>query len=100
MYNPKFISDFEIPLPQLNDELKASAFQNGDPVHHSRFSLAFSENRNFAIYTAHNIDGATLIPEGQWKRKNPFKNGPKNSPVKFKWIIIKDTKITLGIEVI
>lgn len=77
MYNPNFIPSFEIPLPELDNEVKKTAYQNGEPIHHSRFSLAFSENRNFAIYTAHNIDGETLIPEGQLKRKDSFKFDPK-----------------------
>lgn len=77
MYNSKFISGFEVPLPKMTDEVKKSAYQNGEPIHHSRFSLGFSEKRNFAIYTAHNIDGETILPEGHFKRKDSFKNDPK-----------------------
>ncbi|RMG82622.1 MAG: DNA/RNA non-specific endonuclease [Bacteroidetes bacterium] len=76
MYDPKFIPGFEVPMPQLSESLKARAFQNGEPVHHARFSIIFSRERHFAIATAHNIDGETLIPEGVFKRKDSFKNDP------------------------
>jgi len=49
---------------------------NGTPVDHSRFSIVFNEERGFALFTAHNIDGATLIAEGVIDRHDNFRNDP------------------------
>ena len=59
-YDPTFITGETVPLPTLCARLKATALNNGDPVTHSRYTLVFSETRNLSIFTAHNIDGATL----------------------------------------
>lgn len=68
-YNPAFIPDVEIPLPELGEALLPSAFDGGQPVEHERFSIIFNQDRGFAFVTAHNIDGATIIPAGQIPRK-------------------------------
>lgn len=75
-YDPDFIAGSHLPLPVLGSQLANSAFNGGAPVDHTRFSLVFSETRGFAIYTAHNIDGATLIPEGDIPRVNNFRLDP------------------------
>ena len=72
-YDPAFIPDAVIPLPTLSNRLRPTAFNNGEPVHYSRFSLTQSQARSLAIYTAHNIDGATLHPSGTIPRKDRFR---------------------------
>ena len=63
-YDSHFIPGVEIPLPILGQRVRAVAFDDGRPVDHSRFSIIFNQVRRLAICTAHNIDGATIIPEG------------------------------------
>lgn len=75
-YNPNFIPGHTIQLPVLGDHLKSSAFKNGTPIHHTRYSLTFNEDRGFAIYTAHNIDGSSLIPTGRIPRRDAFRHDP------------------------
>jgi endonuclease G len=69
-YNPTFIPGCNIPLPELSEELKPSAFNGGQPIEHTRFSIVFNQDRGFAFLTAHNIDGGNLIPAGQIDRKS------------------------------
>jgi len=75
-YDMLFIPDFEVPLPTLGVGLAALALNNGTPIEHTRFSLVFHRERGLAIYTAHNIDGALLIPEGKIPRKDRFRLDP------------------------
>jgi len=75
-YDPAFIHGSVVPTPVLSSRLVQDAFNNGVPVDHSRFSIAFSQTRGFAIYTAHNIDGATIIPAGQIPRIDRFRTDP------------------------
>ena len=74
-YDPNFIGGETVPLPTLSNRLKPSALNGGTPIEHSRFSICFSAERNFAIFTAHNIDGATL---GRFDidRKDSFRFDP------------------------
>lgn len=77
MYDPNFIPDVTIPLPEINELLKGALFDEGKPVHHTRYSLIFNEERGFATCAAHNIDGNSIIPLGVIPRKNPFRYDPK-----------------------
>ncbi len=75
-YDPHFIEGVDIPLPTLGERTKLVAFNEGAPIEHSRFSIIFNRERGFAILTAHNIDGATLIPEGEIERRDNFRRDP------------------------
>ncbi len=72
-FDKDFIQGFEIPLPILGERIKQFAFDNGNLIDHTRFSIMFNIDRGFAIYTAHNIDGNSIIPLGEIKRKNNFR---------------------------
>ena len=72
-YDPQFIPGIDLPLPTLAPSILATAFDNGTPVGHPRFSIIFSETRGFAIVTAHNIDGSNLIAEGVIQRNDAFR---------------------------
>lgn len=69
-YDQDFIPGVRIPLPALSDELRASAFAAGAPIEHTRFSIVFNQIRGFAVLTAHNVDGNSIIGEGTIKRKS------------------------------
>ena len=75
-YDPEFIPGFAVPLPSLGQRIQAAAFNGGEPIDHTRFSIIFNEVRGFAVCTAHNIDGATIIPEGVIQRNNSFRLDP------------------------
>ncbi len=77
-YNPDFIPDVTVPLPNLSDRVTMSAFNDGTFVEHSRFSLVFNAGRGFASITAHNIDGAALLDNQQTRRS--FKLDPLIQP--------------------
>lgn len=77
-YDPNFIPDLAIPLPKLGKSAKQDAFNDGQPINHTRYSLVFNEARGFAIYTAHNIDGSTLPNSGYTNRS--FKFDPDVKP--------------------
>jgi endonuclease G len=75
-YDPNFIPGVSIALPALGARTLPSAFAGGAPIEHTRFSIVFNEQRGFALFTAHNIDGASLIPEGEIDRDDRFRNDP------------------------
>ena len=75
-FNPTFFQGCLVQLPNLSDRVKATAFNGGIPIEHTRFSIIFNEERGFAIVTAHNIDGATIIPEGEIERNDRFRLDP------------------------
>ncbi len=77
MYDPNFLPDCNIPLPTVNPLMSDQIFDNGNPVHHTRYSIIFNEARGFAACTAHNIDGNSMIPLGDIPRSNPFRYDPK-----------------------
>lgn len=81
-YDKNFISGHEIAMPELGLRTKASAFNNGEPIHHTKYSIIFNQERGFAICTAHNIDGVSVIPEGEIPRKDRFRLDP-NVPKQF-----------------
>jgi endonuclease G len=56
--------------------VKETAFNAGAPIDHTRFSIVFNTVRGFAVYTAHNIDGAALIPVGEIARRDRFRLDP------------------------
>lgn len=75
-FDPDFIQGSRIPLPTLGVRVLETAFNNGAPLHHTRFSIVFNSHRGFAVYAAHNIDGAAIIPEGEIPRKDQFRLDP------------------------
>ncbi|MCP3998443.1 MAG: DNA/RNA non-specific endonuclease [bacterium] len=75
-YDPEFINGETVVFPQLSDRLQAEAFGAGDPVEHSRFSIVMHAARGLAIFTAHTIDGAEMIDEGEIPRKDRFRFDP------------------------
>lgn len=78
-YDPQFIPGVNISLPELGARTQPVVLNNGTPIDHSRFSIVFNEERGFALFTAHNIDGATLIAEGVIDRHDSFRNDPQIS---------------------
>ena len=76
-YDPEFIKNTLVPLPTLSDRVISDAFEQGTPIDHSRFSVVLHQNRGFAIFTAHNIDGNSIIPEGAIRRRNNFRLDPE-----------------------
>jgi len=79
-YDPEFILGFDVPLPVLGPKAIKASFANGRVLDHSRFSLVLNQERGFAIYTAHNIDGARLLPRGSIKRRDNFRVDPQINP--------------------
>ena len=75
-YDPNFITGIEIPLPTLGERTRQVAFNAGAPIEHTRFSIIFNQERGFAIATAHNIDGTSIIPEGEIARHDRFRADP------------------------
>lgn len=75
-YDKDFIHGLEVPLPALGDRALQAACDLGKPVEHTRFTLVLNQERGFAIYTAHNLDGATLIPAGEIARIDRFMLDP------------------------
>lgn len=75
-YDATFIPGEDIPLPSLGPSASKAAFNDGQIIRHSRFSLVFHRQRGFALYTAHNIDGETLFPEGTILRDDDFRIDP------------------------
>jgi endonuclease G len=75
-YDSRFIPGIEIPLPLIGDRIRGTAFNGGLPIEHSRFSILFNQERGFAIATAHNIDGESIIEAGVIPRRDRFRNDP------------------------
>lgn len=75
-YDPAFIPGETVPTPSLGPSLAAAAFDGGRPIDHSRFSLVMHDTRGLAIWTAHNIDGSSVIPQGNIPRDKNFKFDP------------------------
>ncbi len=69
-YDPDFIPGVHIPLPDMSDAVRGTAFNNGQPIERTRFSILFNQDRGFAFCTAHNINGADVIPEGRIRRRS------------------------------
>ena len=76
-FDPLFIDGCEVPLPILSDVIEESAFDDGKPIDHSRFSIVFNKVRGFAAFTAHNIDGAAIHPEGTIPYRSRFRFDPE-----------------------
>ena len=76
-YDPDFIAGHVIPLPTPNQRVRQSAF-GGDCIHHLRHSILFNQDRGFAFFSAHNIDGATISPQQFTSRS--FKSDPEIQP--------------------
>lgn len=72
-YDESFLGGDAVPVPVLSPRLLAAAFDGGSLVDHERFSLVLNRVRGLAIFTAHNIDGSTMIPEGVIPRKDSFR---------------------------
>ena len=59
-YDPKFLEDFDVPLPGLTRKNEADAAPvsgGGNVLPYTHFSVVMSKSRRFALYTAVNIDG-------------------------------------------
>jgi len=78
-YRVDFIPEFDVDLPTPGDHILQHTYDSGKIIDHHRFSLVFQESRSLALYTAHNIDGATLINEGVIDRHDNFRLDPKIS---------------------
>lgn len=76
-FDPNFIAGHTVPLPTLGPRIASAAFDDGRPVEHSLFSLVLNQQRGFAAYAAHNLDGASIIPEGEIQRRDRFRLDPK-----------------------
>lgn len=76
-YNQDFIDQCLVNHPIIGDRLKPSLYNYGEVINHSRFSFVFSTERMLSLYTAHNIDGESLIPTGTILRKDRFRSDPK-----------------------
>ena len=76
-YDEAFLPGSVVSLPGLSQRLSEEAYLSGAPVHHTRYSVVFSALRGFAIFTAHNVDGSTILPEGRIRRDNRFRNDPE-----------------------
>ena len=79
-YQSDFLDGLEVPLPEISPRLVEQAFGDGNPIDHSRFSIVFNEDRGFATFTAHNIDGATMLPHGTIPRVDDFRPDPDIMP--------------------
>ena len=75
-YDPNFINGHAVALPGLSATLQAKAHNNGEVIDHTRFSLTFHRERGFAFYTAHNIDGESVIAKGEIPRRDQFRFDP------------------------
>ncbi|UCG58623.1 MAG: DNA/RNA non-specific endonuclease [Phycisphaerales bacterium] len=75
-YDSRFIPNNTVQLPDLSERIRQTAFKNGTPIEHTRFSIIFSAERGCAVVTAHNIDGANIIPEGVIPRRDRFRFDP------------------------
>lgn len=72
-FDSQFIAGILVPLPTLSDRIRIDAFDEGRPIEHTRFSIVFHERRGLAIFTAHNIDGQTMLPSNTIPRKDRFR---------------------------
>ncbi len=72
-YDENFLPGHTVPMPELSAELRRDAYNNGEPIHHTRFSIVFNRERKLAFYAAYNIDGAhpLVLP-----REDQFKYDP------------------------
>ncbi len=75
-YSIDFIPGVDVALPILGSRARASAFNQGALIEHDRFTLVFNQERGFATYAANNIDGASLIKEGEIPRNDRFRIDP------------------------
>ncbi len=75
-FDHDFIPGYRIEMPVVCERLRASAFAGGRPIKHRRFSLVFNLRRNLALFTAHNIDGGAMLPEGTIARVDRFRFDP------------------------
>jgi endonuclease G len=77
-YDPNFIQEQIIPLPVAGARVVRTAFNDGQYIHHSRYSLIFNEERGFASCTAHNVEGDS-VSEKQYTERS-FKFDPLIKP--------------------
>jgi len=60
-YDPDFLGNVSVPLPTLLPGAARDAWNNGEVIDHTNYSLVFNQSRGLAVYTAANIDGGTLV---------------------------------------
>ena len=77
-YDENFLDGFTVKLPTPSPRVAAQAYDHGNYIHHSRYSLLFNKVRGFAFCSAHNIDGVTLRKKQISNRA--FKADPKITP--------------------
>jgi len=75
-YDPDFISECTIALPIISDRLLPQAYNGASPVNHLRYTFVFNQTRLLSFYTAHNIDGSSLISSKRISRKKNMKSDP------------------------
>jgi DNA/RNA endonuclease G (NUC1) len=70
-YDESFLPGFRVPLPVITDEISRGDLLNGQVFDYMHYSLVINERRGMPLYTACNIDGATLQnvrrERDQWK---------------------------------
>lgn len=61
-YDPDFLGDgFSIPMPSLSEEVRARALRGGRPFDYIHYSLVMDAERQTALFTATNLDGASKV---------------------------------------
>ena len=61
-FDPDFLGDgFRVPMPDLSDSLRASAFASGAVLDYTHYSLVMHSERRVAIFTAHNVDASRVV---------------------------------------
>lgn len=60
-YDPDFLPEVTIPLPELLPSTLAQAYEGGVPIDHEHHSVVFNQMRGLAVYSAHNVDGDRLV---------------------------------------
>lgn len=58
-YNPNFLGT-RVPLPAITDEISKGDLLNGQVFDYTHYSLVINERRGMPLYTACNIDGASV----------------------------------------
>lgn len=75
-FDPTFIYGCEVLLPKLAERIRPLTFNDGELIDHTRFSIIFNQERGFAVLTAHNFDGSSLLAAGEIERRDRFRLDP------------------------
>ena len=60
-YDPYFLGNVHVPLPNITDSRVAGDLLNGAPISFPHFSIAIDERRGMALYSAVNVDRDQLV---------------------------------------